>query len=105
VKGQIVVNEGAKRSIIADGKSLLPAGVLGIAGDFECGDVVALVDGSGNLFAKGITNYSADELSKVAGLHSDKVAKILGAGKKPEVVHRDNMVVLTEDLRGFGGES
>ena len=105
VKGQIVVNEGAKRSIIADGKSLLPAGVLGIAGDFEGGDVVALVDGSGNLFAKGITNYSADELSKVAGLHSDKVAKILGAGKKPEVVHRDNMVVLTEDLRGFGGES
>lgn len=105
VKGQIVVNEGAKRSIVADGKSLLPAGVLGVAGEFESGDVVALVDGLGNLFAKGITNYSANEVSKIAGLHSDKVANILGAGRKPEVVHRDNLVVLSENSNDFGGES
>lgn len=96
VKGQIVVNEGAKQSV-ADGKSLLPAGVLGVAGEFESGDVVALVDGAGSLFAKGITNYSADEIKKVAGLHSDKVAKILGVGRKSEVVHHDNLVILSEN--------
>ncbi|MCX7967056.1 MAG: glutamate 5-kinase [Armatimonadetes bacterium] len=105
VKGQIVVNEGAKRSIVADGKSLLPAGVLGVAGEFESGDVVALVDGLGNLFAKGITNYSADEIKRIAGFHSDKVMKILGAGKKPEIVHRDNLVILSENLSDLGGES
>ncbi len=104
MKGQIVVNEGAKRSIVADGKSLLPAGVLGVAGEFESGDVVALVDGTGSLFAKGITNYSADEIKKIAGLHSDKVAKVLGVGKKPEVVHRDNLVVLSENSGENGGE-
>ncbi|MCS7192640.1 MAG: glutamate 5-kinase, partial [Armatimonadetes bacterium] len=105
VKGKIVVNEGAKRSVIADSKSLLPAGVLGISGEFESGDVVALIDGAGILFAKGISNYSADELRKIAGMHSDKVTKILGASKKPEVVHRDNLVVLAENERNFvGGE-
>ncbi len=104
VRGQIIVNEGAKRSIIAEGKSLLPAGILGVAGEFEDGDVVALIDGAGNLFAKGITNYSADELGKIAGLHSEKVAKVLGVGKKPEVIHRDNLVVLSENSRDFGGE-
>lgn len=104
VKGQIIINEGAKRSIIAEGKSLLPAGVLGVAGEFEIGDVVALIDGVGNLFAKGITNYSADELKKIAGLHSEKAVKILGVGKKPEVIHRDNLVVLSENSKGFGGE-
>ncbi|MCS7264308.1 MAG: glutamate 5-kinase [Armatimonadetes bacterium] len=105
VKGKIVVNEGAKRSIIADSKSLLPAGVLGISGEFESGDVVALIDGAGILFAKGISNYSADELRKIAGMHSDKVTKILGASKKPEVVHRDNLVVLAGNERNFvGGE-
>lgn len=105
VKGKIVVNEGAKRSIIADGKSLLPAGILGVAGEFEGGDVVALIDGAGNLFAKGITNYSVEELRKVAGLHSEEIAKILGATKKPEVIHRDNLVVLSQNSKPFGGES
>jgi len=104
VKGQIIVNEGAKQSIIAHGSSLLPAGVVSVLGEFEVGDVVALVDETGCQFAKGIVNHNSDEVRKIAGMRTDKVAKILGAARKPEVVHRDNLVVLFANSNLSRGE-
>ncbi len=94
IHGQIVVNEGAKHHIVAKGGSLLPAGIVQVQGDFRAGDVVALVDEQGNLFAKGIVNYDAHETRLIAGHHSSHIAQLLGTNGKPEVVHRDNLVVL-----------
>lgn len=94
VKGQIIVNEGAKQSLIAQSGSLLPAGVVKVLGEFNAGEVVALVDESGVQFAKGITNHAADEIREIAGLRTDRAIKILGKNKKPEVIHRDNLVIL-----------
>lgn len=94
VHGQIIVNEGAKRSILERGTSLLPAGIVGVIGDFVAGDVVALTDEAGKLFAKGLTNYTAEQTRKIAGLQTDQIAKALGMDGKPEVVHRDNLVIL-----------
>lgn len=104
VKGEIVVNEGAKHSIIAHGSSLLPVGVVTVSGEFDAGDVVALVDELRHQFAKGIVNYASDELRKIAGMKTDKVAKVLGSVRKPEVVHRDNLVVLLPNSTRVGGE-
>ncbi len=94
VHGQIVVNEGAKRHIVEHGSSLLPAGIIGVIGDFVVGDVVALTDEAGNPFAKGLANYTAEQARKIAGLQTQRIAQALGFDGKPEVVHRDNLVVL-----------
>ncbi len=94
VHGQIVVNEGAKQHIVQHGSSLLPAGIMAVQGDFEAGDVIALVDERGTLFAKGIVNYDAEATRKIAGLRTDQIPQVLGTNGKPEVVHRDNLVVL-----------
>ncbi len=99
VQGNLWVNEGAKQHIITHGSSLLPAGILQVQGDFEAGDVVALLDEKGNLFAKGIVNYDAQAIRKIAGLQTDQIPKVLGVNGKPEVVHRDNLVVLSPPKR------
>lgn len=93
-RGKIVVNEGAMMQILHHGKSLLPAGVISVEGNFNAGDVVALMDESGRVFAKGMVAYSADELRKVAGLHTSQIESVLGYKPVDEVVHRDNLVIV-----------
>lgn len=93
-RGRVIVNEGAKMQILRGGKSLLPAGVIGVEGDFDAGDVVALVGEDGEVFAKGMVAYSADELRKVAGAHTSKIESILGYKPSDEVIHRDNLVIV-----------
>lgn len=92
VKGRVVVNEGARRRILRDGKSLLPVGVTGVEGDFRAGEMVALVTVGGKEFARGITSYGCEELAEVKGLRSDQIPAA-GTERTSEVVHRDNMVV------------
>lgn len=93
VRGTIVVNEGAKQRLL-HGSSLLPAGIVTADGDFGAGDLVALKDERGNLFAKGLTNYSADQIRRIAGVPSHQIPRLLGVNGKDEVIHRDNLVVL-----------
>lgn len=93
-RGRIVVNEGAMVQILRHGKSLLPAGVISVEGSFNAGDVVALVDESGKMFAKGMVAYSADELRKVMGLHTSQIESVLGYKPMDEVIHRDNLVIV-----------
>ncbi|MCS7224829.1 MAG: glutamate 5-kinase [Armatimonadetes bacterium] len=95
VMGQIVVNEGARRSILEKGTSLLPAGVVTSFGQFSAGDVVALTDEEGRVFAKGLTNYSSDQVLACAGLTTDQLPDGWGKGSRPEVVHRDNLVLIS----------
>ncbi|GIV17679.1 MAG: glutamate 5-kinase [Armatimonadota bacterium] len=92
--GAIVVNEGAKQRIIADGKSLLPAGVLRCEGHFLPQQVVEVRDEGGHVFARGFTNYSSEELTRIAGCQSSQIAEKLGFKRADEVIHRDNLVLV-----------
>lgn len=92
-RGQIIVDRGAREAIEKRGRSLLPVGIVQVVGNFSKGDVVAIVDAEGNEFARGLTNYSAADLRKIAGLHSDRLAEILGPDFYEEAIHRDNLVV------------
>ncbi len=92
-RGQLVVDDGARRAVEAGGRSLLPIGVVDVVGQFAKGDVVALLDGQGVEFARGLTNYRAADVRRVGGLKSDQIAGALGHCPYTEIVHRDNMVV------------
>jgi glutamate 5-kinase len=93
-KGEVIVDEGAKRAIVQKGKSLLPSGVVNISGAFDRGDSISFVGPRGKEFARGLVNYSSSELKKIKGLQSDQIDKILGYKYSDEVVHRDDLVVL-----------
>lgn len=94
VKGNIVVDDGAKNALIAGGKSLLAAGIVGVKGDFHKGDIVAILDKKLVLLARGITSYSADEVKKIKGVKTKDIKTILGYKDYDEVVHRDNLVLV-----------
>lgn len=92
--GAIIVNEGAKERILTDGKSLLPAGVLASEGHFQPHQVVEVRDGSGRVFARGFTNYSSEELARIAGCQTSQIEQKLGFKRADEVIHRDNLVLV-----------
>ena len=91
-KGRIYVDKGASEAL-SSGKSLLASGITQIEGDFERGDVVSLLCDKEE-FAKGLSNYSSEELNKIKGQPSSQIARLLGTKPYDEVVHRDNMVLL-----------
>lgn len=95
-KGQVIVDEGAAKAIISKGKSLLPAGVVAVKGSFDVGDAVdVVVKKSGTVFARGLTNYSSNELEKIKGKRSNQIVKLIELPDfSEEVIHRDNLVVL-----------
>ncbi|HEY5475821.1 MAG TPA: glutamate 5-kinase [Tepidiformaceae bacterium] len=92
--GHIVVDDGAAKALRADGRSLLPAGIAAIDGAFERGETVEVRDSSAHRVAVGTTNYGSNELGRIRGLHSDRIAETLGYAYGDEVIHRDNMVVM-----------
>ena len=92
VKGQIFVNEGAKKAILR-GASILPVGVVKVAGTFNEGDVVGLVDQNGVEFAKGNPNYNSGEISIIKGLKTNQIKKVLGYLRRKEVVARKNICI------------
>jgi len=93
-RGSIVVDAGAARAILAGGKSLLPAGVTACEGTFERGDVVRVHSGDGVHLASGMSNYSAEEVGRILGLHSDQIVPTLGYGYGEEIIHRNNLVLV-----------
>ncbi|MEK6718757.1 MAG: glutamate 5-kinase [candidate division NC10 bacterium] len=93
-RGGIVVDAGARRALVSGGKSLLPSGIRTTRRSFRAGDVVSLVDPEDREFARGLANYSRDEVEKIKGLKSHEIAAVLGHKPYDEVVHRDNLVVL-----------
>jgi glutamate 5-kinase len=95
-KGKIVVDDGAVSAILDRGKSLLPTGVKDVLGDFKSGDKVSIVTLSGREIARGLTNYPAEDLRKVKGLKTGAIHGVLGYKDYDEVVHRDNLVLITE---------
>jgi glutamate 5-kinase len=88
------VDAGARNAVEGGGSSLLPIGVVEVAGSFSKGDVVALCDAEGVEFARGLTNYSAADAERILGLRTERIGEVLGAVPYEEIVHRDNLVVI-----------
>lgn len=92
--GKVVLDPGAVQKLIAEGKSLLPIGVVDIVGKFGRGDVVTCTDQAGRAIARGMTNYSSSDARRIMRRPSSEIAEILGFVEESELVHRDNMVLL-----------
>ena len=92
-RGVLVVDDGACQALTRDGRSLLPIGIVEVRGHFTKGDVIQLRDKSGEEVARGLTNYSSEEIDKIKRLRSDQIADALGHRPYAEVIHRDNMAV------------
>lgn len=94
VRGRIMLDAGAVRALRVDGKSLLPIGVYDTAGEFERGELVTCVDPDGREIARGLVNYNAAETRKILRRPSHEIESILGYVDEPELIHRDNLVLL-----------
>lgn len=94
LEGAIIVDEGAKRALVKEGGSLLPAGIVEVKGEFEAGDSISLLDKERKEFARGIAYYSSQDIKKIKGMKSSCIASQLGYKYHDEVVHRDNLVIL-----------
>lgn len=103
-KGKIVIDEGARRALVERKKSLLPAGIKTIEGNFEAGDAVLIIDEDGNDIAKGICEYASEEVVKILGKKSTELKAMGFEGLPEEVVHRDKMVIL-EGIPGKRGKN
>jgi glutamate 5-kinase len=93
-KGRLLLDAGAHDAVKKQGKSLLPVGVVAVAGSFGKGDVVALCDMTGKEFARGLTNYASADALKICGLTTEGMSEALGTVPYVEMVHRDNLVVV-----------
>lgn len=93
-KGRFVLDAGARVAVEQQGRSLLAAGISRVEGEFAKGEVVSLIDsGTGEEFARGLSNYDAEAARKIAGHRKDEIARMLGTIPYDEVIHRDNLVV------------
>lgn len=94
--GDIFIDAGAERAVLETGSSLLAKGVVTISGQFARGDVARIINPNGEIIARGITRYSSHDLTQIAGKHSKDIVELLGYDYGSEVIHRDDMVILTE---------
>lgn len=94
-QGTVTVDRGAETALVTGGRSLLPAGVTGISGDFHPGDVVEVVNLDGDVLGRGVINYASWQLQAVAGLSTEEVQKRVEV-QRIEVIHRDEWVSLTD---------
>jgi len=93
-QGDLHLDNGAVRAVVSEGRSLLAVGLRAVTGSFDPGAPVRLLDECGNEVARGLTNYDATSLMRIAGVSSDRIASILGRQIYDEVIHRDNLAVL-----------
>jgi len=92
--GRVELDAGAVRALARDGKSLLPIGVIAVAGEFERGELVGVFGPDGREIARGLVNYSAQETARIMRRPSSEIEAILGYVDEPELIHRDNLVLL-----------
>ena len=93
-RGRIVIDQGAARALTADHRSLLPAGIRSLQGEFGRGDLVEICDEQETPVGCGLTNYGASELAKIVGAKSAEIRRLLGYKYGDEVVHRNDLVLL-----------
>jgi glutamate 5-kinase len=95
-KGAVAIDGGAKAALAA-GKSLLPAGVTRVDGEFERGDAVNVLDDDGNDLGCGLIAYGAEDARAIAGRRSDEIASILDYGGRDEMIHRDDLALISTE--------
>jgi glutamate 5-kinase len=93
-KGRLLLDEGAVKVLQQSGRSLLPVGVKGVEGNFLRGELAICIGPDGVEVAKGLVNYSAEESRKIMGQASERIEPLLGYVDEPELIHRDNLVLL-----------
>ncbi len=94
LRGAVTVDDGAAARLRADGKSLLPIGMVSVEGEFSRGDVIAVRDAAGTEVARGLANYASAEARLLCRKPSTEIEKLLGYVAEPEMIHRDNLVVM-----------
>lgn len=94
VRGRLTLDNGAVRVLKEQGRSLLAVGVTDVAGDFQRGEIVICQDGEGREIARGLVNYDAAETRKIMGRPSSQHAELLGYVDEPELIHRDNLIIV-----------
>ncbi len=94
VRGRVILDAGAVKALLVDGKSLLPVGVCRVEGEFERGEVVACVEESGREIARGLVNYGHADAARILRTPSSQIEAKLGYVDEPELIHRDNLVLL-----------
>jgi glutamate 5-kinase len=92
--GWVEVDRGAEQALCQNGRSLLPAGIVAVSGDFERGDIVAIHGPDQTELARGISRYASDDLRRIAGCHSDEISSRLGYDYGSAVIHRNDMILL-----------
>ena len=95
VSGALLVDEGAAKAVREHGRSLLPSGVRFVSGDFKRGDTVEISGPDGVPFARGLVNFEASDCLRICGRHSAEIHEILGPNVDEELIHRDNLTLLT----------
>jgi glutamate 5-kinase len=93
-QGALTLDDGAVQAVVDRRKSLLPAGIAGVEGEFSAGDPVELRDGTGHAVARGLVNFDSKEIPRLIGRSTRELARDLGPAYEREVVHRDDLVVL-----------
>jgi glutamate 5-kinase len=93
-KGKLIIDDGAAIALKKQNRSLLPAGVVGVEGEFRRGDVVNIYDSNGNHLGCGMPNYSAGDIAAIKGAHSEEISSLLGYEYGDELIHRNNMVLV-----------
>ncbi|MBC9724415.1 glutamate 5-kinase [Streptomyces sp. TRM68367] len=93
-QGALTLDDGAVRAVVVGRKSLLPAGIAAVEGEFSAGDPVELRDGEGRAVARGLVNFDAKEIPRLIGRSTRELARELGPAYEREVVHRDDLVLL-----------
>lgn len=93
-KGRLFLDTGAAQVLTRDGRSLLPVGVSNAEGDFRRGELVTCMSPDGAEVARGLVNYDSAETHQIMGHSSDEIEALLGYANEPELIHRDNMVIL-----------
>ncbi len=96
VSGSLLVDAGAAQAVREQGKSLLPSGVRFVSGDFKRGDTVEIAGPDGVPFARGLVNFSSTDCLKLCGSHSAELHAVLGPNVDEELIHRDNLTLITQ---------
>ena len=107
-KGKLYLDSGAIAALVQYNKSLLPVGIVKIDGRFDRGDLVVCMTETGVEVARGLINYSSLEAEKISGLLSEQIEKVLGYMEEPEVIHKDNLILISssfEDSNTIGANS
>jgi glutamate 5-kinase len=90
----LLLDDGAVKVLRESGRSLLPVGVVGVVGEFVRGEVVACRAADGRDIARGLVNYGSEDARKIMRQPSDRIEDVLGYVDEPELIHRDNLVLI-----------